>query len=149
MKPLQKYTWHTVLDKSQLLLNYYSVHFVNGFFVCVCSVVSYSLRPPGTVARQILCPWNFPGKNTGVGCHFLLQGIFLTQGSNLHLLSLLNWQILQHCTHWEALSLILLQLNSLLLSHFMCVCCNHIYCCVILSIVIYKLLIASFEVIQR
>ena len=30
-----------------------------------------------------LCPWNSPGKNTGVGCHFLLQGIFLSQGSNL------------------------------------------------------------------
>ena len=27
----------------------------------------------------LLCPWNFPGKNTGVGCHFLLQGILLTQ----------------------------------------------------------------------
>ena len=33
-----------------------------------------------------------PGKNTGVGYHVLLQGIFLTQGSNLHLLCLLNWQ---------------------------------------------------------
>ena len=33
-----------------------------------------------------------PGKNTGVGCHFLLQGIFLTQGSSLRLLSLLGWQ---------------------------------------------------------
>ena len=33
-----------------------------------------------------------PGKNTGVGCHSLLQGIFLTQESNLHLLSLLHWQ---------------------------------------------------------
>ena len=32
------------------------------------------------------CPWNFPGKNTGVGCHFLLQRIFLTQGSNRRLL---------------------------------------------------------------
>ena len=32
------------------------------------------------------CPWGFPGRNTGVGCHFLLQGIFLTQGSNLSLL---------------------------------------------------------------
>ena len=31
-------------------------------------------------------PWDSPGKNTGVGCHFLLQGIFLTQGSNPHLL---------------------------------------------------------------
>ena len=31
-------------------------------------------------------PWDFPGKNTGVGCHFLLQGIFLTQGLNPGLL---------------------------------------------------------------
>ena len=31
-------------------------------------------------------PWDFPGKNTGVGCHSLLQGIFLTQGWNLGLL---------------------------------------------------------------
>ena len=31
---------------------------------------------------RLLCPWDFPGKNTGVGCHALLQGIFLTQGPN-------------------------------------------------------------------
>ena len=35
------------------------------------------------------CSWDFPGRNTGVGCHFLLQGIFLTQGLNLRLL---HWQ---------------------------------------------------------
>ena len=35
---------------------------------------------------RLLCPWDFPGKNTGVGCQFLLQGIFLTQGSNPGLL---------------------------------------------------------------
>ena len=34
----------------------------------------------------LLCPWDSPGKNTGVGCHFLLQGIFLTQGLNPGLL---------------------------------------------------------------
>ena len=34
---------------------------------------------------KLLYPWNFPGKNTGVGCHFLLKGLFLTQGLNLHL----------------------------------------------------------------
>ena len=39
-----------------------------------------------TVARHAVCPWDFPGRNTGVGCHFLLQGIFLTQGLNFHLL---------------------------------------------------------------
>ena len=31
---------------------------------------------------MLLCPWDFPGKNTEAGCHFLLQGIFRTQGSN-------------------------------------------------------------------
>ena len=44
-----------------------------------------------TVACQLHCPWDSPGKNTGVGCH-ALQGIVLTQGSNLHLLSFLHWQ---------------------------------------------------------
>ena len=38
-----------------------------------------------------LCPRDSPGKNTGVDCHALLQGIFLTQGLNLHLLCLLHW----------------------------------------------------------
>ena len=33
-----------------------------------------------TIACQLLCPWGFPGKNTAMGCHALLQGIFLTQG---------------------------------------------------------------------
>ena len=57
--------------------------------VHVCSVVSNSWRPQGLQpARLLLCPWKFPGKKTGVGCHFLLQGIFPTQGSNLHLLCL-------------------------------------------------------------
>jgi len=39
---------------------------------------------------QLLCAWDFPGKNTGAGCHFLLQGIFPDQGSNL-CLSGLKW----------------------------------------------------------
>ena len=34
---------------------------------------------------RLLCPWDFPGKNTGVGCHFLLEGIFLTPGLNSRL----------------------------------------------------------------
>ena len=33
---------------------------------------------------RLLCPWDSPGKNSGVGCHCLFQGIFLTQGSILH-----------------------------------------------------------------
>ena len=35
--------------------------------------MSNSLGPPWTVALSVLCPWDSPGKNTGVGCHFLLQ----------------------------------------------------------------------------
>ena len=41
---------------------------------------------------RLLCPRDFPGKNTGVGCHAPLQGIFLTQESNPWLLHLLHWQ---------------------------------------------------------
>ena len=54
------------------------------------SVVSSSLRPHGLQPARLPCPWNFPGKNTGVGCCFLLQGIFPTQGWNL---LLLHWQV--------------------------------------------------------
>ena len=58
-----------------------------------CDHMDYG--PPGS-----FCPQDSPGKNTGVGCHFLLQGIFSTQGSNLHLL------------HWQADSLPLSHLGS-------------------------------------
>ena len=51
------------------------------------------LQPHGLQPVRLLCPWDSLGKNTGVGCHFLLQGIFLTQEWNLHLL------------HWQAGSL--------------------------------------------
>ena len=47
-----------------------------------------------------LCPWSSPGKNTGVGCHSLLQGIFQTQGLNLGLLH--YRQILYHLSHKES-----------------------------------------------
>ena len=40
----------------------------------MCSVMSDSLRLHGLYPTRLLCPWNFPGKNTGVSCHFLLQG---------------------------------------------------------------------------
>ena len=56
-------------------------------------------HPPGSSVHEI-----FPGKNTGVGCHFLLQGIFLTQGSKPRLLHLLHWQEdslqLHHLESW-------------------------------------------------
>ena len=55
---------------------------------CVLSLFSHVLL---FVAR-LLCPRDSPGKNTGVGCSALLQGIFPTQGLNPHLLRLLHWQ---------------------------------------------------------
>ena len=42
--------------------------------------------PRGLQPAGLLCPWDFPAKNTGVGCHFPLQGIFPTQGSSPGLL---------------------------------------------------------------
>ena len=44
--------------------------------------MSDSLQPHGLESSRLLCPWDFPGKNTGVGCHFLFQEIFMAQGSN-------------------------------------------------------------------
>ena len=57
--------------------------------VCVCVLVNQScptLRLCGLYPSRLFCPWNSPGKNSGVNSHFLLQGIFSTQGSNLGLL---------------------------------------------------------------
>ena len=62
---------------------------------CACQVssgVSDSLRSTGLQPARLLCLWDSPGKDTGVGCHAHLQGIFPTQGLNLHLLCLLHWQ---------------------------------------------------------
>ena len=47
--------------------------------------MSNSLQPHGLEPTRLLRPWDSPGRNTGVGCHFLLQEIFPTQGSNLGL----------------------------------------------------------------
>ena len=59
--------------------------------------MSDSLQPRGLLPTRLLCSWNFPGKNTGVGSHSLLQGIFPIQGSNP---GLLHWrQIIYHLRH--------------------------------------------------
>ena len=54
--------------------------------------MSNYLRPHGLQSTRLLCPWDSLDKNTGVGYHALLQGIFLTWGSNPHLFHLLHWQ---------------------------------------------------------
>ena len=69
----------------------------------VTSVVSDSVRPHGLQPSRLLCPWDSPGKNTGVGCHALLQGIFLTQESNSCLFSCSGKWVLYTSTRWDTL----------------------------------------------
>ena len=76
-----------------LNMGYFTIHFMH--VLDVCSVLQLYLTLCGAHELQpvrLLCPWDFSGKNTGADCSFLLQGIFLTQGSNPHLLQLLHWQ---------------------------------------------------------
>ena len=58
---------------------------------CCCSVVQacLTLASHGLYPTRLFWPWDFPGRNTGVGCHSLLQGIFLTPDSNS---CLQHWQ---------------------------------------------------------
>ena len=86
---------------------------------CYHLVVSDSLRPHGLQPTSFLCPWDFPGKNTGVCCHSLLQGIFPTQGSNLCLLPLLPWQVgsLTSVTTWEAPSQVIQTATNFFICH--------------------------------
>ena len=56
------------------------------------SVAPDSVWPLGLQPTGLLRPWDSPGRNTGVGGHCLLQGVFLTQGSSRHLLCLLHWR---------------------------------------------------------
>ena len=65
----------------------------SGMCVPSCSVMSDSVQLHRLQPTRLLCPWSFSGKNIGVGCYFIFQGIFLTQELNLRLL------------HWQADSL--------------------------------------------
>ena len=74
----------------------------------ICFLVPKSwpalLQPHRLQHTRLLCPWDFPGKNTGLDCHYPLQGIFQTQGAN---------PCLQHLLHWQADALPLNHLGSL------------------------------------
>ena len=77
-------------------------------FGCVCSLAKpcLTLWSHGLNPATLLCPWDFPSKNNGVGCHFLFREVFLTQGLNPSLLGLLHWQVvLYHSATREALKL--------------------------------------------
>ena len=72
---------------SGITLKLESVHACSVAQSCPTLCDPIDCSPPGSSF-----PRDFPGKNTGVGCHFLLQGIFPTQGSNPSFLCLLHWQ---------------------------------------------------------
>ena len=71
---------------------------------------------------RLLCPQNAPGKNTGADCLDLLQGIFPTQGLNLHLLCLL---------HWQTGSLPLVPLGKLIYVYICIYIYTYMYICII------------------
>ena len=82
-------------DGLGMIQAYYAYCTLYYYCVCVCAQSLSCVRlfvTPQTVACQAPHLWDSPGKNTGVGCHCLLQGIFLTRGLNPCLLHLLHWQ---------------------------------------------------------
>ena len=93
------------LDKNRLSTLLSHLFVTATYITCMHahSVVSNSWQPHGLSPTRLPCPWNSPGKNTGVGCHILLQGLFLTQGSHcVSCVSCTGRQVLHHCATWEA-----------------------------------------------
>ena len=84
--------WHSFSSHPSPLFSF-ELHTLYFCWLHVCSVMSNSSQPDGLLSARLLCPWNFPSKKTGLGFHFLLQGIFLTQGLNSSLLCDLKWQV--------------------------------------------------------
>ena len=85
------------------------------FTLCCCAYLlplCPTLRACGLQPTRPLCPWDSPWKNTGVGCHALLQGIFPTQGSNLSLLYLLHCRQILYCWVTGKIQLFTLGLNK-------------------------------------
>ena len=85
-----KLFWRLFFNFLKLLFS----HSIPAVVMCL-TLQSHGLQPP-----RLLCPWDSPGKNTGVRCHFLLQGIFPTQGSNPHFLCFLHSS--SHCYNYAA-----------------------------------------------
>ena len=73
-----------------LVSSQHTAHCLSLIVAVVWLLSQVSLRPHRLQSTRLLCPRGFPGKNTGVGCLLLTQGISLTQGSNS---CLLHWQV--------------------------------------------------------
>ena len=80
---------YSIREKKGVVMRIYKITCKESEVAQLCQLFA----TPWTVAcTKLLLPWDFLGKSTGVGCHFLLQGIFPTQGSNPRFLNLLHWQ---------------------------------------------------------
>ena len=92
--------WNSEVESMTKFRNY--TCFVIIRVMIVYSVMSDSLRPRGLQPSRLLCPWDFPGKSTALGCHFLLQGILLTWDLNPCLLCFVPLLCLLQCrrVHW-------------------------------------------------
>ena len=105
------------LNKNSTVTNSWNYSQSDQFVECICHIRTkcvlsvWLFGTPWTVA-SLLCTWNCSGKNTGVGCHFLPQGIFLTQRSNLSFL---------HILHWQADFFIICAAQEALIAVFMCI----------------------------
>ena len=77
---------HLIFSGVELIYNTVSVsavqHCESATRACLVAQLCPTLRPRGLQPTSLLCPWDAPGKDTGVGCQALLQEIFLTQGLN-------------------------------------------------------------------
>ena len=104
---------------------------ISACFLCLATkVVSHSLWPHRLWPIRLLCPCDFPGNKTGVGCHYLLQGILPSQGLNLCLLHWLtdssplspSFSILFHIPHIlnHCLNVVILTLSPSVLSSSGC-----------------------------
>ena len=93
--------------RQDLLLHKMEVTMQAQYLCVLCAKSFQSVRLCDPMNSRLLGPWDSPGKNTAVGCYFLLQGIFLTQGSNLGL---------PHCTqilyHLSYLGSLILYINK-------------------------------------
>ena len=92
--PVHIFSRKCSLNELLLLLEIYHLPQVCCCCCLVTSAMSDSVQPHALQPVRLLCPWDSLGKSSGVGCHALFQGIFLTHGLNLGLLH--RRQILYH-----------------------------------------------------
>ena len=109
----------TSTDLHGFYIYIYSYIYTHAYLLSHFSHV-WLLQPYGLLPTRLLCPWDSPGKNTGVGCHVLLQGIFPTQGPYSHLLQLLHCRQFLYCWATRKVHVCV------------CVCTDILYCFIFL-----------------